>query len=519
MTVKPIHRFGIIYLFVLLGAGMLLIHPLFKPGFFLSDDGEWMIIRLSAFFQSLRDGQIPVRFLGRLNHGYGYPVANFLYPGFLYVGSIIHALGFSFVDSIKILLAGSLLGSSVLTFFWLRIYFSSFASFIGGMSFLFAPYLVFDLYSRGSVGEIFALFPVTLTFYAVASSKYWLLAPAIGLLVLGHNTLALLFFPYIILYMVSRRQMYTLWQIVLGLGLAAFFWIPALIEKQYVRFDLVTVSKISDYFINNRSLILIGPVFLVACVVLLLSKRKFTDNVLHLLIFGCCLFMTLPVSEPLWHILSLGQFVQFPYRFLSVSLVAGSFLVAAATHRMSLRYKVVFFVFALVVWFTTTTPRINLISHVVREEGFYSTNEATTTVADEYMPRWVKKDPTERTNQKLLIRDGLGSVDITGINTRRIEGRVILQTQGRLQFNTVYYPGWGVLVDGIPIEIRKDNEMGLIQFNVPPGNHSVVIEFRETPLRLITDMMSLTSVLVWVIFLVRYIRNQTFKKNVLKKGK
>src|SRR3990172_11337145 len=84
---------------------LLLIIPsiwfLLLPGFFESDDGEWMVIRLSAFYQSLADGQFPVRFLGRLNNSYGYPVANFLYPGFLYIGSLVHFLGLSFVTSVK----------------------------------------------------------------------------------------------------------------------------------------------------------------------------------------------------------------------------------------------------------------------------------------------------------------------------------------------------------------------------------------------------------------------------------
>src|SRR3989344_474432 len=53
---------------------------LLKPGFYTSHDGEWMVIRLTAFHQALREGQLPVRWLPRLNQGYGYPVTNFLYP-------------------------------------------------------------------------------------------------------------------------------------------------------------------------------------------------------------------------------------------------------------------------------------------------------------------------------------------------------------------------------------------------------------------------------------------------------
>ena len=70
-----------------IAVSIVLLWPLFRHGFFITDDGDWMVIRLSAFYQSLADGQFPVRFLGRLYHNYGYPVSNFLYPGFLYVGS------------------------------------------------------------------------------------------------------------------------------------------------------------------------------------------------------------------------------------------------------------------------------------------------------------------------------------------------------------------------------------------------------------------------------------------------
>ena len=78
MTIKP-HKTPYEWLGIgaILLASILLLWPLFYRGFFVTDDGDWMIIRLSAFYQSLAEGQFPVRFLGRLYHNYGYPVANF----------------------------------------------------------------------------------------------------------------------------------------------------------------------------------------------------------------------------------------------------------------------------------------------------------------------------------------------------------------------------------------------------------------------------------------------------------
>ena len=92
-----------LWFFIVIFLCGLVLWPLLRDGFFVSDDGDWMIIRFSAFFQSFREGQFPVRYLGRLNYEYGYPVSNFLYPGFLYLGSFIRALGVSFVDTVKII--------------------------------------------------------------------------------------------------------------------------------------------------------------------------------------------------------------------------------------------------------------------------------------------------------------------------------------------------------------------------------------------------------------------------------
>src|SRR5271167_3041891 len=89
--------------------------PLAHHGFFQTDDGEWMIIRLSAFYQAMHDGQFPVRFLQRLNFLYGYPVAVFLYPGSFYLGIILHIIRFGFVNSIKIIFGLSLIGSVIFT--------------------------------------------------------------------------------------------------------------------------------------------------------------------------------------------------------------------------------------------------------------------------------------------------------------------------------------------------------------------------------------------------------------------
>src|SRR3989344_4063575 len=180
---------------------------LLLPGFFESDDGEWMVIRFSAFYQALADGQFPVRFLGRLNNGYGYPVADFLYPGFMYLGIPIHILGLNFTDTIKALFV------------------------------VYAPYHIFDLYKRGSIGELLAITILPFILWqaerkspACRQAGFFWTTAGISFLILSHNTLAVLFLGVLILYflldiLISKNKMAMIYkhgsELLLGIGFSS----------------------------------------------------------------------------------------------------------------------------------------------------------------------------------------------------------------------------------------------------------------------------------------------------------
>src|SRR4030043_2058194 len=122
---------------ILIFTSLIAVWPFLKKGFFQSHDGEWMVIRFTAFHQTLASGQFPVRFVDRLNNNYGYPVLNFLYPLPFYLAEIPKALGFGFVDSIKIVFVLSSVASVVAMFWALSQIFSKEASFAGAVIYLF----------------------------------------------------------------------------------------------------------------------------------------------------------------------------------------------------------------------------------------------------------------------------------------------------------------------------------------------------------------------------------------------
>ncbi|MBI5620110.1 hypothetical protein HY950_04065 [Candidatus Gottesmanbacteria bacterium] len=488
----------VVLLCVLLLAAAVILWPLTKSGFFVSDDGEWMIIRLSAFYQSFRDGQFPVRFLDRLNHGYGYPIANFLYPGFLYIGSFIHLVGFSFVDSVKLILAGSVMGSAIFVFFWLRSKFTTIASFMGSLSFLFAPYLVFDLYARGSVGEVLAFLAMAICLYSIDRPARWIFPFAVGLLLVSHNSLAFIFSIFLCFYLIVQKKRDYWIPGIAGFGMAAFFWIPALLERRFVLFDTEIIARSASYFIDNGKLLLINAVPFLAGVLIITNGtlRRKPMVVFFLIVFATGTLFSTSLSASVWNIRWVSVLVQFPYRFLSVAILAGSWLVARLVDRasagMTVGLTLVFFVMWMIPFWQITRG----IVRVEREEGYYTTNEATTTVADEYLPRWVSERPKSRAPKKLEFIEGKGVVSLQKVSTRRIEAAIEVTERGILRMNTIYYPGWGAELNGTPAHISYRNPMGLISIAVPKGVHRLIIEFRETPSRLLADVMSGISMII-----------------------
>lgn len=472
---------------------------LLKPGFFQSDDGEWMIIRFSAFYQALADGQFPVRFLSRLNHEYGYPVANFLYPGFMYLGVPIKLLGFGFVDTIKIILGISMIASAIFAYLWLLRFFPILQASMGALVYLYSPYHLYDLTKRGSVGEILALAVAPFVFWQIERKSFFWTSLGITLLILSHNTLALLFLPIVILYMVLRQGFtkIKIYQyigiLVLGLLVSAFFWIPALYDLQYTKFSETSVSDWSKYFVDTQ---LIGLsiifVLLVSFMSLLKDKSflKYKLAVAFLALGFGSLLLAMPVTSLVWKVLPVS-FVQFPFRLLSITILSTSFLSALFLSKFSGKIIGVFALFFLISTFYSASSFLNPTQTFDKGEGYYATNMDTTTVKNEYMPKWVKRIPTERAVKK--VESSIGKLSNVEVRTNRIIFYTEANNTMLVGVHRVYFPGWTTKVDGKETSISYNNEGGLINLNVPAGRHVVEVAFLETPVRLASDIVSIVG--------------------------
>ena len=406
------------YLFIILILTLISLWPFFKKGYFETHDGDWIIIRFSAFHQTLLSGQFPVRFVDRLNNNFGYPVINFLYPLPFYLAEIPKILGFNFVESIKMITVLSTVGSAIAMYWALSQKFKKEAGFAGAVVYLFAPYRFVDLYVRGSFGENVAFLFIPLILGSVLKlingKKLFLplLSVAVAGLVLSHNVMAFLFLPILFvtgLILAGRSRLNIFVGFLGGLAISLFYWFPALYDLKYVKFSQIKISEITQHLTTINRLIIpswgFGPlpqghesfspqiglvtiaIIIAAFTFRILEKRKnlFVDFLLILCLLSA--FSEISLSLPFWSNVPFVDIIQFPWRLLSLVVFASAILSAYVIETSSKRQIVsaIIILAAIISTAVYTKPKV----FIEREDSDYSTNEDTTTVRDEYMPIWV----------------------------------------------------------------------------------------------------------------------------------
>src|SRR3989338_7035570 len=512
------------YYLVLIALSLIALWPFFKKGYFETHDGEWIVIRFTAFHQTLASGQFPVRFVDRLNNNYGYPVLNFLYPLPFYLAEIPKLLGFGFVDSIKIIFVASTFASAFAMYWALIQIFTKWAAFAGAIVYIFTPYRFVDLYVRGSLGEIVAFVFLPLIFGAIfkiaKDQKIFLpvMAFLISFLILSHNVIAVIFLPFLLvvsLIIIKKEKWQIISSFVAGILIASFFWIPAVYDLKFVRFSQIKVSSVVDHLVGLRELIIpswgygprpsglesfspqIGIVVLsIVFSVLYLRFAKKTKELLidfMLVIFAISFFLMTKYSLPFWQDVPGVDIIQFPWRLLLLVIFITAFLGGYVINHVK-EQKLIAIIIVLAAIISTivyTKPK----AFVNRGDGFYATNEDSTTVRDEYLPLWVKEKPKTRADQKIELSLSDAEINSEQIKNTSYKANIFARKDTKVQINTIYFPGWQVKSDGRNIPIEYQNKYGLINFNLPQGEHEVIIKYNKTPVHLASEIISLLAII------------------------
>lgn len=529
----------ILFLFIL---SIPLIVPYFHTGFFPTHDGEWAVVRLGDMFRLLRDHQFPARYSGELNFGYGYPLFNFAYPFPYYLGLLLHFMKIGFVDSIKILFALSVPLSSICMFFAAKEFWENTWSGVAAAAlYIYYPYRIVDLYVRGSIGEslAFVLFPLIIYFgikiiESKRSSLYIVFsAVSFAVLIMTHNIMAVLFLPVIFIFIVlffyknKKKAAQFFFSLVFGMFLSAFFWIPALLEKNLILLSQIPITDRNLYFVTISQLIFpkfgYGPptssdgfsyqigiphIFIFFAVVIALCffyfKRKQYDFIQKATGVICIstvllLFLMFKESVFLWNLPFLSE-INYPWIILGplgflISFLAGYLCIKSLYGRYLV---IILTISAIIALLPHAKPQI----YVNRGDMFYLTNNATTTSSQELMPLWVKQLPSKRATEKVQVRYGDALVTNVFYNSRKIRFHIDVKKESIVRVNTIYYPGWWATISNDNATIAYNNEKGVMEIHVPKGNSDVQFTFSETTLRMISNLISLSSLSVLLLIII-----------------
>jgi uncharacterized membrane protein YfhO len=154
--------------------------------------------------------------------------------------------------------------------------------------------------------------------------------------------------------------------------------------------------------------------------------------------------------------------------------------------------------------------------YVNRGDDFYMTNDATTTSSSEYMPLWVKENPTNLPDHKVVL-SGVGSIDVHIQKSDAVNFIASVPTRTKATINTIYYPGWEAHINGQRAPITYNNRYGVMEVLLPEGRSTVELTFRETVLRTISNSISIVSVAIVGILLLYTIIRKRFIFETKKK--
>ncbi len=144
------------FLLLLVALSLFSWRYLLKPGYFSMHD-DMQIMRIFELDKCVKDGQLPCRWVPDLGYSYGYPLFNYYPPLPYYLGEVFHLLGFSFIDSVKILFGLGFILSGIFMFFLAREFWGEWGGFLSAIFYIYAPYHAVDVYVRGAMVKHSAL--------------------------------------------------------------------------------------------------------------------------------------------------------------------------------------------------------------------------------------------------------------------------------------------------------------------------------------------------------------------------
>jgi len=514
-------------------AGVLLIGP------DRSHDGAFAVSTLAALNQA--QGWPLPRWSAIGNAGLGTPMFYFYPPGAYFAASGVAAV-------LPKLPSATILGLTMVLFragavltcaLWLRRHVGMRAALVGGALYALMPYIaIFNPQVRFAFAEMAASTVLPLIFLAADAGKGRLLrtivwiAPAIALMALVHLPTLVLTGGLVVAYAAmlgstwtsrARQLLAAAIGVILGLGLAGATLVPAILLLKEVSPDILELSFMQpeqsflfrpvvssltrgeNYFLH---LGLIAPILAAALgVPAALRLRGWSRAALVTL--AIAVFLTLPISAPLWSLPLPLRRVQFPWRLLvSVSLFGAALATVGLVQLNGAARRIVLLVgvaFAAA-WiglavFRSDRGRGDLVrtQEALASPGAY---------AMEYFPAvggrsWTPFRDQGAAGMRRHADEVSGCPQHHALRSEPVLGGIQFDVSGCAGptiLPQLYFPGWSAAASTTPP--APDPDTGLVVVTVPEGRREIVLRRSATWEDLAGTRVSVASLIVWMVLAI-----------------
>lgn len=493
------------------------------------------------------DLQIPCHWVPDLGYGYGYPLFLFYAPGPFYIGALMHSVGVQYIDVVKLLFVIGVFSSSVCMYLAVKkIFSSSSAGVIAATLYAYTPIKASEIYVRGSLSEFLSFIFFPLLFWSLVKDEKatpsinFAFTLSVAALLLTHNLMAFIFIPIACVWAIvisrSKPGGYLTNQaisLLLGFGVSSFFLLPLLFEKQFIHTESLTSGyfgylqhfvSLYQLFISNHFgygssqlgmgddiTISLGHVnWVLGLVGVMLALKNFRDRLSKAVlaiaaIVLMIIFLMHQRSTPIWEIITPLQFLQFPWRLLVItsfllSLIAG--YVVSKIYNKTIMAATILVIFLLYGNFFQPKSWENT-SDKIEFSGQKFLDQMTISIFD-YLPISAKFPPNKIAPPEPEIILGDASISSYEKKSDSQSGKIeVLSSQATIRAPLFQFPGMQARIDNQPVQIQSNctNQpycFGLITIDVPYGEHQIDFVLKNTPIRSLGNLISLSS-LIFII--------------------
>ena len=359
---------GLLVIGALVITALLLSYPLLLSGYLNGDDFNLHLRLSQQFMKALEQGVFPPQWVADVNAGCG--SANFIfYPTLTYyIYALIGLVEKDILTLLNIASFAGLLVSGMTMYLFCRLFLTRAASLSASISYMALPYHLIDLYTRSALAEFWSFVWIPLIMFFMIRLKEKPISSFAGLsvsyaaLIQTHLPTALLM-SFLLSFFILFDYLKTaetkvcfirLCSLSLGIGLAAHYLVPAVIEQRYV--DAGVADRYWFWIQNNNFLFSRNTLYKInelvsivaVCTTLIpavnLAVRftagntnegggSFCEKFFSLAGIGVFIMM-FPISKPLWEIIPFVQQVELPWRLLTLSTFCAAVCLGFITQRI-----------------------------------------------------------------------------------------------------------------------------------------------------------------------------------------